>query len=236
MIENESSFVFKKINFHPTTSHGIFFGPNDRNADKTVYYTSGNKILGWSYETGLIFDKIPIESKKIRKVYENEGSLFILDVESNFYQFDFKTKQILARLKLNEGHESSTSIVNFAYSKTLNKFYFIDNQSNLIVVILRGTHPNCTMEINSKSKLNSENNSKLNTSIMVLNDDNKILMLATGRKLFLYNLTNDQQREIEFQKAISCAIFANENKIILGDYGGKIHTITNFNNRNVNFL
>ena len=52
-------------------------------------------------------------------------------------------------------------------------------------------------------------------------------MFAFKNKLILHNLISNESKAIEFQKLLSAGIFLGEDKVVLGDFNGKLHFISN---------
>jgi hypothetical protein len=245
---NNSTFLYKKINFTPSSKMGVIFSSSSEK--KEVYFTSGGKIIGYNFENGLIFDKISFHNNtdklfpsKIKKLKQIGNFFYFLDNNNCFFEYDPKTKLITSSIKLSD--IESRNFTNFTFSGYFYSFYFIDNDYNITQVklddksefdnnsthrfkIIKNNFTPYKIDVVVKNK-----NKNIPSPIFDINEDGNVLIYSIKNKLILQNLTNDTKREIEFQKFLSCGLFLSNEGVAVGDYGGKIHILSKLNEKNV---
>jgi hypothetical protein len=224
----------KKI--RSTINHNLKVTYDQSEKDEAIF-ASDTHLYRYNYQTGFVTEKCKISESKILKFFLLDTltgkSVFFLNKENYFIEFDWVKKQEVRRIKLiNENKENNKSqsdkayFNNFVYSSFFESFIILSHTGEILYLKNKGD-----FKIDKRIHLIEENKGQSNSQTFIpffkINSEGKILLLSYKTKLILHNLITSDSKTIEFQKPLSSGIFLNEDRAVVGDFSGKLHFISN---------
>lgn len=239
-LQNGKEINFKKLTHNISNNSKSHFIQSEENE---ILLSSDNKLLKYNYSTSFLTAKFKVSStKKIEKFItkDDKKAICLLRSASNdstteFVEFDFESKAITKTFEFN-GDENE-KVQNFSYSGKIDTFLLITNLGRILYVqekeknfvLLKKKSIFDSVEqakVAAKSKTN-----KKQILFTEISHDGKIAIFPFENKLILHNLINSESITIEFIKNLSCGAFISEDKAVISDSAGKLHFISNLNQK-----
>lgn len=224
------NFVFKKVNMNINLNSNIIF---DQEREHEIYFSSHNKIINYDFKTGSILDKMMVGQGKIIKMIKIKNIFYCLLSSNQFHSLDISTHQITKSFLQYTNNTENTKIINFIYSKLLNVIIMLTNTNKILYLNTNTFTIDREIEIKEEEIKNTNKNTSL---FLEINKEGKMAIFSLKNKLFILNLINTEYISIDFTKTITRGIFLDEDNIVIGDYAGKMHFISNPNKKVYMFI
>lgn len=214
---------------------------NQGEKDEAIF-ASDTHLYKYNYQTGFVIEKCKISDSKILNFVLLDTSIrrsvFFLNKENYFVEFDWVKKQEVRKIKLineNIGNNNDISqpqsqkayFNNFVYSIFFDCFIILSHTGEILYLKYQGENFKTEKRIHLIEETKGQSYSDIFIPFFEINSEGKILLLSYKTKLILHNLLTSDSKTIEFQKPLSSGIFLNEDRAVVGDFSGKIHFISN---------
>lgn len=220
---------FHKKTFFPSINNSIQLNKNNN-----LFYTSGNKLISYDLIKGTKLFRVNLNGVRIISFLlqrESDDKVYALDSNNLFFEYDLSTKTSTSSIQLKHNY----SMIRYANGK-----YFLYGKDMFIAMAEivpsdKGTQIKLIDEYKITIEESQYNKSKPSEHLIPKFFDvrNEYVILSKSNILVVLNTISKKVKQIEFQKKITSGCFVRDDQLVLGDIGGKMHFISEFNQLNV---
>lgn len=230
MEEIKNELLMKKIISNINPNIKIIY---DQAEENEVFFAAENQIVRYNFKTGFVISRNKISNKKITKLLPVQSNSEYTTSSANTFACLTKNNQFILynldkKTVINTFDFESESVIDFIFSQFFNSYIFLTKSSRLIFLTQKKREENFTIEkeVNIKE---TEGEVLNKTAFLEIKD--KILMFSSKNKLILHNLLTSNSKVLEFKRNLTSGIFLEEDKLVVGDSSGKLHFISNLNEK-----
>lgn len=227
---------FHKKTFFPSITNSFQFNQNHH-----LYYTSGNKLISFDIIKGFKIFRLNLNGVRIISFIlskDNNGKIYCLDSNNLFFEYDFLSKAITSSIQLKHNY----SMICYSNGK-----YYLYGKNMLIAITEvvpseKGTIialiDECNISFEERqAKPKEKDNFNAQESVPKLFDvRNEYVIISNSNILLVLNTISKKTKQIAFQRKITCGCFISNDQLVIGDIGGKMHFISEFNQLNVSTI